>query len=180
MWSKAIHQSLWYCPAVDSKINCGAPKATAAPHLALPTRAAPLPPESEDHISLFLSVHVRIVRLIQKVLLSGQLWNIFTLIYSSEVHLPRLIIDLHSSSLVKARRSSHRSESHATWHAERGKSTASKLLSVSGINYMRVTELSYWGSRTRGLYHWELLQHFPPPRKELPRDFNSNQKLLNC
>lgn len=103
------------------KINCGVPKATAFPHLALPTRAAPSSPESKDHISPFFSVHVRAVMLIQKVLLSGELWNIFTLIYSSEVHLPPLITDLHGSSLVKAQWRSHRSESHSTWHAERGK-----------------------------------------------------------
>jgi len=43
----------------------------------------------------------------QRGLLSGQLWSIFTLIYSLVVHLPPLIIDLCSSSLIKAQRRSH-------------------------------------------------------------------------
>lgn len=51
---------------------------------------------------------------VQKGLLSGQLWRIFTSMRSLEVHLPLLIIDLCSSSLMKAQRRSHRSESHPT------------------------------------------------------------------
>lgn len=51
---------------------------------------------------------------VQIGLLSGQLWSIFTLIRSLEVHLPLLIIDLCSSSLIKAQTRSHRSESHST------------------------------------------------------------------
>lgn len=62
---------------------------------------------------------------------------------------------------------------------EKGKGITSKLPSIKTINYMRVTVL-HADTPTRGLWCWELLQHFPPLVKEMPRDFNSNQKLLNC
>lgn len=123
--------------------TCGVLRATAHPHSVLPTRAVPSPAESREHISPFFSVHARAVMLTHKVLSSGQPWNIFTLMCSLGAHLAPLIIDLHSSSLVKVQGRSHRPDSHSSWHAERGKTDCCSKETVCPRNQLHVSHRSF-------------------------------------
>lgn len=99
--------------------SCSGSKTTPAllEHPRLPTPGSTYescPIVSRKRAPCFILLCMSELSHVQKGLLSGLVWSIFTLIRSLEVHLPLLIIDLCSSSLTKAQRRSHRSESHST------------------------------------------------------------------
>lgn len=142
-YANSIPYSSCVVPPLLLISRCGVFRAMAYPYLVLPTRAVPSPPASRDHISPFFSVHARSVMLTHKVLSSGQLWNIFTLMCSLGAHLAPLIIDLHGSSLVKVQGRSHRPDSHSTWHAERGKTDYCSKETVSPRNQLHVSHRSF-------------------------------------
>lgn len=148
-------------------------------YLVLPTRAVPSPPESRDHISLFFSVHARAVMLTRKVLLSGQLWNIFTLMYSSGALLASLIIDLHGSSLVKVQGRSHRPDSDSTWHAERGETDYCSKETVNPRNQLHASHRSFiLMSPHQGTAALRTLSPFSTSQERTAKRFQLKQKKL--
>lgn len=159
MWSAQGHSIPPLCPALQ---GCAVTSRKQGPHFSL------------------LSGHARAVMLTHKVLLSGQLRNIFTLMCSLGAHLAPLIIDLHRSSLVKVQGRSHRPDSHSTWHAERGKTDYCSKETVSLRNQLHVSHRSpHWRSHT-DCSTGNCFSIFHLPGKNCQEISTQTKKLLNC